>query len=278
MVATTNEFTYTGKVYTDAPPFTQPEGGLLDAAALRTVKQGDPLLRGYIFESHAGEVVLDDYTFNPIGTADPALGAGLGVSFVSSGAPFTADAVVDLNWIDLEPETAQARVEERFAHAEFLKVESKFWTGPLAGAASLQRSGTALKPSRALGFLAEWIGTRFPGVPYFHAGRRVSNEIAASQLTVLPDDGLAVAKVKGGGVLINGAGYTDKAGPTGATAATADQAWLYVSGTPLLVRGPVVVTPTVPRYLDGNNDLAAAFRTYVPAIDGPVAAVLVDLS
>jgi hypothetical protein len=278
MVATATQFSY-GKSYTDAPAFTKPEGGLLEVAAIKTVAASDPILKGFIFESLASDMQLDDYTYNPVGTPDPSLGTPTPLNFISNSQEFTIDSVVEFNWIELQTMDAQQRAVERFATAEETKVETEFWTKTLATAGIAPRTTTALKPAKALGYLAEWIGTRFGGVPYFHCGRRVANEIAAAQLTVLPDDGLNAAKIKGGGVLINGAGYVDKGGPTAqATTATVDQAWLYVSGTPFLVRGPVVLAPTTPRYQDLNDDRSVAFRKYLPAIDGPVAAVLVDLS
>lgn len=275
------QFGYPRRTYTEAPPLLPPRGGLLDAAFIKDVGAGDPLLRGFIYESHATDVTADDVTFTSVSAISDATFATDGdLVFTTSLNPFTISSEIHLGLLDeTYAGTVQERAQARFALAEGIKVETEIWTGALstAGSTTLLRSGTALKPSRAIGLLAEWIGTRYAGVPHFHAGRRVSNEIAASQLTVLPDDGTKAAQVKGGGVLVNGAGYIDKAGPTGATAATADQAWLYVTGNPVLVRGPVILTPTAPDYAH-NLDRAFAIRTYVPSLDGPIAAVLVDLT
>lgn len=273
------QFSYPKRTYTTAPQIVPPRGGLLDTADVRDFAASDPILRGYVYETHAGDVVADDVSFSVAdATGDATFAVDGDLVYVTSLPSFTISSEIHLELLD---ETYAGTVEERaaarFALAEGIKVEDEIWKGALAANATLLRSGTALKPSKAIGYLAEWIGTRYAGVPHFHAGRRVSNEIAASQLTVLPDDGMSAAQVKGGGILVNGAGYTDKTGPTGATAATTDQAWLYVSGTPLLVRGPVIVPPNAPDYAH-NVDRSVAMRKYVPSFDAPIAAVLVDLT
>lgn len=272
-------FNYSRATPVAAPSFLPTEGGLLDAAQVVEVKAGDPRLRGYYFESHAGEVDLDDVTYDDLKAIEALPDAeGEDLDFVTSLDPFTMAKSFDLTFIAAGLEPLEQRVSDFIKHAEARKVERKVWAGalPTAAAANVLHGGAALKPIKAVGLALEWIADHFAGVPYLHAGRRVATEIAGAQLTVLPDDGMALAAIKGGGRLVNGAGYSAKTA-IGAVTPTADQAWLFVSGTALLMRGPLTVTPEAPGY-EVDRDRRTAFRTYVPSLDGAVAAVLVDLS
>lgn len=269
-------FPAVANTYVAAPDFTPAAGGLLAAAQIREVGNDDPAMRGYMFDSDSAEVALGTVAFSSI-NATTTLTTGDGPVYYTSGSPFSVYAGFDFAPLSgASDQEAQDRAAARLKLGEGLAVETEFWTVMLAatGVANVISAGTAYKPLQALGLVAEYMGLHFNGVPFFHAGRRVSTALAGNQLVNLPDMG--DASVKGGGLLVNGAGYVDKTGPTGATAATANQAWLYASGTPLLYRAePVPVF--APDYAH-NQRSAWMERTYVPSIDGPTVAILVDLT
>lgn len=267
-----------GTSYVTAPDFTPATGGLLQVATVRTVNDYDPALRGFIFDSDSSETALgtvDYVTGATINMNTAAMSEGDGHLYKTSRDPFTVYGAFELSLPLTTAAEAQTRAENRLAIGESIAVEAGVWNGALPGlaAGNILNSGTATPAKKALGILAEYLGHTFGGVPYFHGGRRLSNELAGLQLVNLPDTGDAF--VKGGGLLVNGGGYFGKNGPDSKTA-TADQVWLYGTGTPLLYRSPVLVLES-PKPKT-NREAAYALRTYVPAFDGPVAAILVDLS
>lgn len=272
-------WSYGNGTYVEAPSFTPTGGGLLDLAEVRTVASGDPALRGYIFESELPETALGTVS-GYVQSSTAALNEGLGHQYENSFDPFTVYGAfgIDAGAGDTVAD-AQTRAQRRLELGEGLATELALWNtgGILPTQANVVRTGP-LKAKLAVGLLAEWWAASNNGVPYFHAGRRVTNEIAASQLTDFTADD---ASVKGGGALINGAGYSAKTTIATVTP-SADQAWLFISGKPLLYRGGIGLTAqngfAGPAATANNRTTAFALRTYVPSIDGPIGVVLVDLT
>lgn len=272
-------WSYGNGTFVDAPTFHPAGGGVLDVAEVRDVQSGDPALRGYTYETELGDIALGTVTgYAQSSTA--AMAEGQSHNFELSFDPFTiyAAAGVDAGAGDTEASVAE-KAQRRFELAEGLTVERAMWEtgGILPAQASLLRSGNPIRTKLAIGILAEWYAQNTNGTPYFWGGRRIANEIAANQLV---DFDVADAEVKGGGALINGAGFFAKTTIAGVTP-SADQVWLYATGTPLLYRGTVGTTSggfNQPTASANNRLVAFASRTYVPSIDGPVAAVLVDLT
>lgn len=272
-----------GRTYVDAPEFTPTGGGLLYAAEIREVADGAPELRGYSFDSDAAEVNVGTTAFSGDVNTTGALTPGDNTQLSVSDDPFTIYGAFSGTMPIRTEEEALARAAERLALGEGVGVERAFWKGILAkqAAGNLLRGTTAVKADIGLGIVAEYMGEHFNGVPHFHAGRRLSNKLAGLQLVNLPDEGNA--SIKGGGALVNGAGYAAKTaintaadGSGTAVTPTTDQVWLVATGSPLFYRGPV--GPSGHAKFSINQVSAYAQRTYVPSIGGPVVAVLIDLT
>lgn len=272
-------FSYGNATFVDAPTFHPAGGGVLDVAEVRDVVSGDPALRGFTYETELSDVGLGTVTGFVQSSTSP-LAEGASHSYETSFDPFTiyGAAGVDSGAGDTLQSVAE-KAERRLTLAEGLTVERAMWEagGILPTQATVLRSGAAIRTKLAVGILAETYAQNTNGTPYFWGGRRVANEISAQQLV---DFDVADAELKGGGALINGAGFFAKT-TIGGTTPSADQVWLFASGTPLLYRGSVGVTSAhgASNSAGMNNRLLGfAQRTYVPSIDGPVYAVLVDLT
>lgn len=272
-------WSYGTKTYVEAPAFTPTGGGLLDLAEVRDVEPGNPALRGYMFETELAEVALGTVSgFTQSSTA--VMPEGDGHSYEVSADPFTVfgSAALDQGAGATEAEM-RTRAERRLELGEGLAAERALWeTGGILPTQATVVRGTATKTKIAVGLLAEWWGASNNGVPFFQAGLRIASDVAAQQLVEFNEED---AQVKGGAALIVGRGYYAKT-TIGAVTPSADQAWLYISGKPLLYRGSVGVTSASgiasPTATTNNRVVAFASRTYVPSVDGVIGAVLVDLT
>jgi hypothetical protein len=152
-------------------------------------------------------------------------------------------------------------------------VESGFMQAVLAQPTTAQPNGaTAVSIEEGVAILEGYAADVYGGVPIIHMARSVATRALARDILVASMD--YTVTTPQGALVANGGGYSLNLGPAGA-AAPEGQAWLYVSGMVTLVRSPVEAH----RVLDHteNNQVVLAERTYVPAVDCFVAAVLVNL-
>jgi hypothetical protein len=164
-------------------------------------------------------------------------------------------------------------VTRSLALGEAHAVESGFMQAVLAQPTTVMPNGTTpVSLINGIAILEGYAADVYGGVPTLHVPRSVATRaIAKDALTVGLDFTVMTPQ---GALVANGGGYSLNLGPTGEPA-PAGQAWLYATGLVTLVRGSVQAH----RVLDetNNNQVALAERTYVPAVDCFVAAVLVTL-
>lgn len=258
------------------PPAVVPSGrGLLFAADVRDVPDGAPELRGYYFDSDSAETTVGVVSYNGTIHDTGAMADNQDIPQYQSDDPFSVFGAFTGTMPIRSAEEANARAAARLKIGEGLGVEKAFWNGTLAlhAAGNVLNGGTAVTAKLGVGLLMEWAGKNYAGVPLLHAGLRAVNELSSLQLVDLTGEG--VPSVKGGAVLVPGAGYYDTPSISGTTPA-ANQVWVFASGRPLLYRGNI--TPTVAPAWSINQVRAFAQRTYTPGVDGLVAAVLVNLT
>lgn len=121
----------------------------------------------------------------------------------------------------------------------------------------------------AFGLLEQYAADNYSGLPMLH-GNKVAISLASE---FLADSGAGTLHSKLGTPIVTGGGYGPD-GP-GLVDAGAGEAWLYITGAVTILRGPLAVYPV--HNLKGNRSLALAERTYVPVVDGFVAAILVGI-
>lgn len=273
-----------GRTYVD-PPRVIPSGrGLLYAAEVRDVAAGSPEMRGFTFDSDSSETTVGVVSYTGSINSTSGLTDDPNESILySSDDPFTIYGSYAGVMPIRNPEEANARAAKRLALGEGIGVERGFWVNTLAKHANgnILRA-TAVTPKLGLGLLLEWAGLHYAGTPLVHMGVRAANELAGGQLLNFPEEGAPTSK--GGAIIVPGSGYTvastvnTNADGTSGTAVTptADQAWLFTSGTPLLYRDPV--TSLVAPKWSINQVRAFAERQYTAGVDGQVAAVLINLT
>lgn len=273
-----NTYTLRGRTYVPAPRFAQRNDGLLALADVRDVPIGDPILRGLAFELESTASVADlDYTGATVNaTADIAAFSDLTIQDGLTG--FTVYAGAEFNALVAGEYDPIQRATERLLTGEETRVEKTLWDLFLGGHSTdiTPTPGTAVKPIAALGLLAEYAGIHYNGLPTFHAGRRATTTLSANW--VLERDQLGGHYVcSDGAPLIAGDGYYGTTSPDGTHAPTATQAYVYVTGTPLLYRSAIDVyrPPIQP---STNGDRTVAYREYVPVIEAFSAGILVDLT
>lgn len=123
----------------------------------------------------------------------------------------------------------------------------------------------------ALALLEEYAGDNYGARPIIHMGRAAAT-LAAAKGLIEGDE--TVAKTAD---VVNGAGYSGLFGPGLFPGQLVDQftRWIYVTGRIVLRRGTAV--DTLANRLEKNETWALSERTYVPTIDGFVAAIKVSL-
>lgn len=274
-----------GRTYVDPPELVPSARGLLYAAEVRTVSDDDPALRGFVFDSDSGEntVGVTVFTGSPDSTTALVDNPDESNLYVSDD-PFTVYGSYAGVMPIRSQEEANKRAAARLTNGEYIGAEKAFWNGTLAvhAAGNILAAGAAVTPTIGVGLLLEFGARNYAGVPFLHAGLRAANQFASLQMVDMPGLG-QTPDLRGGGTLIPGAGYYDVptintiAGGTGtAVTPAANQVWAFVSGKPLLYRGQVIPTGAA----DWQHNQVHAFvqRTYTPGVDGPVAAVLIDLT
>lgn len=190
---------------------------------------------------------------------------------VQLGTPIVAKG--EYNCFNREGE-AEAR--ERLSWSEQRQVEDWFYTQNLEGGTAATPSPTpavAIPLVEGVGILEQYLNSAAGtgGTGLLHITRRAAADVSNDQLG-FPNTrhvfSLAGNRwVFGGGYGVNGPAG-DIAGP--------NEAWLWVTGEVVILRGPVFsVSP--PRPNNTNNRPAEAFRLYVPIADCPLAAVKVSL-
>ena len=126
----------------------------------------------------------------------------------------------------------------------------------------------------AFGLLEQYAADYYSGLPLLH-GNKLAISLASE---FLADSGAGTLHSKLGTPIAVGGGY-GAVGPVDgsdvAITAGAGEAWLYITGGVTILRGPLDVYPTA--NLKANRGLALAERTYVPIVDGIVAAILVGI-
>lgn len=189
---------------------------------------------------------------------------------VVTGSPFSIYKMTECQ--DLrEDDTAWA--QRSLALGEAHAVESAFMQAVLAQPTTdLPNGSTPVSLINGIAILEGYAADTYGGVPTLHVPRSVATRaIAKSALTVGLDFSVMTPQ---GAMVANGGGYSLNLGPDG-TPAPAGQAWLYATGLVTLVRRPVEAHRTLDHV--NNNQVVLAERTYVPAVECFVAAVLVTL-
>jgi hypothetical protein len=269
-----------GRVYIDVPPFAPSTSGILAAAqatgTLFTLDDGNPAIRGFQFDTDGIKQIV---TFNVVDCESTATAAAFdGEDVVQSGNPFTVYGGYECSLAVTDMDKAKTIATRRLTNGETVGVERNLWANVFPAAIDITPTpGVAVKPAAALGIAAEYAGNNYAGVPLYHAGRRLSVSLAAQQLVEAEPLGhVDNAAIKGGGILVNGGGYVGTGHPSTANAPTSTQCWLYVTGRVVLVRDQIDTYQGVKT--NHNNAVTIAERTYVPAVESILAAVLVDLS
>ncbi len=163
---------------------------------------------------------------------------------------------------------------ERLSWSEQRQIENWFYTQNLQAGSVTTPNGTTLTPlTQAVGILEEFLNSAAGtgGTGLLHISRRAAADVSQDRLG-FPNTNHVFSLA--GNRWVFGAGY-GRNGPGGNAAGT-NEAWLWVTGQVVILRGPVV-TITPPRPNNTNNKPAEAFRLYVPIADCPLAAVKVTL-
>jgi hypothetical protein len=152
----------------------------------------------------------------------------------------------------------QAQIEKAFTTGESVAVEA----------------GGAVKPLVGLALLEGWMGTHYIGEPVIHTPTAIASLLAGPKY-IEPQAGTLYTPL--GSVVVNGAGYDiANASPSG-VAAPAGEKWLYATGTVMVHKGDLVAPDTQLNRSD-NRVYTLVERPYVVAVDGPVAAIRVQVS
>lgn len=156
------------------------------------------------------------------------------------------------------------------------------------GAEDLTPAGGAVSQRAGQAILEGWMGSRYAGVPTLHVPRTVASYLA--HYWERQGDRFFTEL---GSKAINGAGYDPNTGPTG-VAPSAGEYWIYATGEVVVERAALQHIDTVvmpgdgsenlyadgsadPEGIDHNTALALVERSFRVAVDGPVAAVRVEV-
>lgn len=244
----------------DAPPIKPATGGLL---AVANVIPND---------GRAGYQGVQ-YVPRLVALARPVPGPGTPKEFdrqsVIEGLPFSVYRGIEANLF--ERADVESLVESAFTPGESAAVEAAIQ--PLLNDAAVDVTptpGTGVNPVEGVAFLEQWIGERYGGLPLLHMNRYGTTYTVSKGL--LRPAGTDLVTFQGTPVA-NGAGY-GSAGPDAVTATYPGEYWIYATGQVNLWQGPLVRV-TAPE-VGQNRMLGLVERTYVPVIEGPVGAILVQ--
>lgn len=145
-------------------------------------------------------------------------------------------------------------------------------------ATDLTPGGGAVSAKVALAILEGWMGDAYAGLPTIHAPRTVASFLASDSAITLVGNQMYTYL---GSRFINGAGYDPSTGPSGSTPA-AGEYWMYASGDVVIEAGELVsldsvVLPGDGSSEDSNTALSLVERMFRVAVDGPRAAVRVEI-
>lgn len=188
---------------------------------------------------------------------------------VQTGTPIVAKA--EYNCFNRD---GREEASERLHWSEQRQVENWFYTQNLQAGTVTTPLGTTVTPLvEAVGVLEQFLNSAAGtgGTGLLHISRRAAADVSNDMLG-FPNTRHVFTLA--GNRWVFGGGYGVN-GPAGNVAGT-NEAWLWVTGEAVVLRGPVF-TATPPRPNNTNNKPAEAFRFYVPIADCPLAAVKVSL-
>lgn len=273
-MATTN--TLRGLTYVPAPAGRQVRpGGLLSVAEIRDAGIGAAELRGYAFETEAAIAGgIYDYSTN----SGSPLSFQSGITVQQALTSFEVYATAEINALFAGEYDPEIRAALRLEQNESRLAEKEFELAFLAALATdiTPTPGTAVRPAIALAVLAQYAADHYGFLPTLHLSVRAALQLGEPFGLVEFSDGRA-RLVADGSPIVVGTGYSGSKPWSAAAVPTADQQYLYATGSVLLYRS-AVETDRGSQYLDTNGDHAIAFRTYVPSIETFAVAVLTDLA
>ena len=207
-----------------------------------------------------------------------------GVDLVD-GAPFNLYHLFRCSPVGMTPGDFQERARAALRLGEQRALERV--TGSLLpfreGAVDLTPTpGTAVAPAVALAILEAYAAANYGGVPVIHAPREVGSLLGSRQSILRV--GTRLESVQGA-VIASGGGYdrlvgppTDLENPETTTVPAGDgQAWMYVTGTVVVRRAPVIeVGPVMGRTPATNVAEALVERLATVSWECITAAILVD--
>lgn len=221
------------------------------------------------FDSATGTqyVFQSEQTNNDPKTFVEGIGAPSASPFVVIGGA-ACTPMADYDW--------DALGREALGTVEWPKVEERFWNVQLATATpELPVGSTAQTLVNAVAVLEEYARGITGYEPTLHASSFLGAHAAAQGVVTDLADGLTKYTALHTPVAFGG-GYP-RTGPDG-DAATATQAWMFLTGKVAVHRGPVMVPGSEgERFTQSNNQLfIMAERPYAVIPDCPLAAVLVE--
>lgn len=257
-------------IHVASPTITPSRYGLATAADL--VVESNPKLRnGVEFEANpTGPAKLSRAECAPPNDP-PEFDSGIDIAqfdplvvyrgFTCSPVGLTEDDILD-----------QAR--RALAGGEWAAVEKALWAGdyerPLMDTPTDILTTTAVSLVKGVGLLEETLAEEYGGVGIIHAPRHIAG-FAAEKNQVDVESGRKVTTL---GTRWSFGVYPNTGPDT--TAADVDTAWLVATGAMQIRRTDVTYRSIVD--VRGGARYAIAERTYVPAWEGPQAAVLVTLT
>lgn len=221
-------------VYIEAPAVAPAKGGLY---AVATVLEGNPYVGAsgfqYLTENCGTASSLDDPAC--LAAEDRAAKTFSETVVVESTDPFGVYKGVEC--VNMSGDDS-GWAERGLELTEHIAVEQRVMAELLAGATDLTPTpGTPVSVRHGIAILEQEAGETYGAVPTFHMNRATAT-IGLSD-GPLENDSNYTIRTKQGSLVANGGGYGDTVSPAG-VAAPAGQAWMYVTGAVVVVRGPVV--------------------------------------
>jgi hypothetical protein len=185
--------------------------------------------------------------------------------------PFTVYGHFNCSPVGYTPAEAQARAEAHLLAREEQRVERAVWTGDLGNEPNFKDADNltttaAVDPITAIELLEEWSVLKYGALAVLHMTRPVALHLLS--LDVLEVKGSRIQS-RIGTPVVAGGGYTG-AGPTGGTAPTAGQSWVYITPPLFYYRSEVMTSSNNQGDLldrGVNNLYAIAERSYLVGYD-----------
>lgn len=221
-------------VYIEAPAVAPAKGGLY---AVATILEGDPHVGAsgfqYLTENCGVASSLDDPACLDAGSrATKTFGETVVVESTDPFGVYKGVQCVNMGGDD------SGWAERGLELTEHIAVEQRVMAELLAGATDVTPTpGTAISVRHGIALLEGIAAANYGATPTLHMARSTATiGLAEEALTHSLDFTITT---KQGALVANGGGYEDNLGPTG-VAAPAGQAWMYVTGAVVVVRGPVI--------------------------------------